>query len=365
MEILEQATFMNHGQHGEILLEEIACPICRSNRYRRHLETADPLHGIGDVFQIVRCLDCRHLYMNPCPTGDTLPLCYPAEYGPHAGRKSQEAGTESPGRTPPPDVSSDSERPWYLSPACRRIPGLRALYYRLSQTRSNYLPAADCGDARAVELGCATGGFLEQLAAAGWQAEGVELVESAAAQAQRKGLTVHVGSLEAVSFPSGTFDGAFAWMVLEHLPDPRATLNECHRILKQDGLLAFSVPNVSCWEPIVFGRNWYVWEVPRHLQYFGPRCLKRLLNESGFDRVEIVHQRNLLNVIASVGILLRRIRPGSRLAGKLLDYPNRPGMWWQLVLAPAALFLAAIRQSGRLTVTARCRKMQATSADKE
>jgi len=302
--------------------------------------------------------------MNPCPADDSLSLCYPAEYGPHAGALLRNDGTDS-GTSDPPGLSKDSERPWYLSPACRRIPGLRALYRWLSDTRSNCLPVADSSGARAVELGCATGGFLEQLAAAGWQAEGVELVESAAAQARKNGFNVHTGTLHSAALPSETFDGVFAWMVLEHLPDPRAVLEECHRILRQGGLLAFSVPNVACWEPVIFGRNWYVWEVPRHLQYFSPRCLRTILMESGFDRVEIVHQRNLLNVIASLGILLRRIRPDSRLAKKLLNYPSRPGMWWQLVLAPLALFLAAIRQSGRLTVTARCSRMLETSSESQ
>ncbi|MFP6762024.1 MAG: class I SAM-dependent methyltransferase, partial [Planctomycetaceae bacterium] len=343
----------------------IVCPICGSARHRPYLTTSDPLHGIGSVFQIVRCRDCRHIYMNPCPTTETLSLCYPVEYGPHAGRTVQDHETESADQTSTSDVSTGSTRPWYLSAVCRRIPGLRACYYWLSNTRSNYLPGADSGDARAVELGCATGGFLDQLAAAGWQAEGVELVESAAAQAQQDGLTVHVGTLHSAEYASDTFDGAFAWMVFEHLPDPRETLEECHRILKQDGLLAFSVPNVSCWEPVVFGRNWYVWEVPRHLQYFGPRCLKKLLTESGFDGIEIIHQRNLLNVVGSVAIFLRKIWPNSRLARRLLDFPSRPGMWWQLMLAPAALFLATIRQSGRLTVLARCSKQRDTSAGRE
>jgi SAM-dependent methyltransferase len=343
---------IQHDQ-PEIALEEVACPVCISSRHRRHLETTDPLHGVGGVFQIVRCEDCRHIFMNPVPTADSLAACYPAAYGPHAG---QAADTSLPSPGGSPGQSETQVSPWYLSSGFRRIPGLRSLYCWLSGTRSNYLPTPPEKDARVIEVGCATGGFLRKLSDAGWQAEGVELVETAAAVAQRQGFPVHVGTLQSAELAADTYDAVFAWMVIEHLPDPKAAFCEFHRILKHDGQLAFSVPNVSCWEPLVFRRSWYVWEVPRHLHYFGPRSLRQLLTEAGFDDIQIIHQRNVLNVIGSLGIALRRILPNSKLAKRLIDCPNRLSMWWQLLLAPAAIFLAAIRQGGRLTVIARRNK---------
>jgi len=351
---------IQHDQ-PEIVLEEVACPVCTSSRHRRHLETTDPLHGVGGMFQIARCEDCRHIFMNPVPTVGSLAACYPAAYGPHAGQtvdNSLPPPEESPDQPEPEQTeqSKTAETPWYLSSSFRRIPGIRKLYYWLSDTRSNYLPKPPEKDARAIELGCATGGFLAKLADAGWQAEGVELVDTAADVAQRQGFSVQVGTLQSAELSADSYNAAFAWMVIEHLPDPKSAFDEFHRILKHDGQLAFSVPNVSCWEPFVFGRSWYVWEVPRHLQYFGPRSLRRLLTESGFDDVQIVHQRNILNVIGSLGIALRRLRPNSKLAERLIDCPNRLSMWWQLLLAPAAIFLAMIRQGGRLTVIARCNK---------
>ncbi len=352
---------MTQGDEPEIVLEEIACPICRSRRHRRYLETTDPLHGVGGKFQIVRCRDCQHIFMNPVPTAECLAACYPTAYGPHAGR-TVETSLPLPEKLPTQPEAEQSDQlktadaPWYLSSSFRRIPGIRKLYYWLSNTRSDYLPTTTKENARAIELGCATGSFLAKLADAGWKAEGVELVESAASVAQRNGFPVHVGTLQSAKHPADTYDAAFAWMVIEHLPDPTSAFCEFHRILKHGGLLAFSVPNVSCWEPFFFGRSWYVWEVPRHLQYFGPRSLRKLLTESGFDDIKIVHQRNILNVIGSLGIALRRLRRKSKLAERLIDCPNRLSMWWQLLLAPAAIFLAMMRQGGRLTIIARCNK---------
>lgn len=358
---------MNTDASNEIKLEEVPCPLCSCTEHSLRLESRDMLHGVPGTYRVVRCRKCRHLFMNPRPTLATLPLCYPVGYGPHepAGvtRTGRETTTESKPATDSHESSAtesaqlaSSNSPWYLNNAVRGIPGLKSLYYWLSDNRSEVLPAPASDHCKAVELGCATGKYLVRLHDAGWIAEGIELVESAAAEARSMGFPTHVGTLESAELPGNSYGGAFAWHVLEHLPDPRATLTEFHRVLKNDGILAFSSPNVSCWEPVVFGRSWYVWELPRHLQFYGPGSIRRLLTETGFDEIRIVHQRTLLNVVGSVALFLKRVSPNSKLARKMLSYPDHPSMWWQLLLAPAAIFLAAIRQGGRLTVVARCNK---------
>lgn len=327
-----------------IELESKPCPLCSSTRSRPYLRNKDVLCGLPGEFQIVRCLECRHLYMDPRPTAETILNCYPSDYAPH-----ETTSASSSSSTPATPV----RRPWYLSPSARAIPGLRALYYWLTKTYADFMPPLPSGDATAVELGCATGAFLEKLRAAGWQPRGIEPVATAAAEAQRRGFPIHVGMLESAHLESESCDAAFAWMVIEHLTNPRETMVELKHALKPDGWLVFSVPNVACWEPHVFGKSWMVWELPRHLQHFTPRRLRSLLAECGYDRISIIHQRNLLNVVTSVGIVLTRWFPRSRMARRVLNWANHQTLWWQLVLAPFAIVLAWLHQSGRLTVVAR------------
>ncbi len=339
-----------------IELEDQPCPLCGSSRAASYLRSGDLLYGVPGEFQIVRCLDCRHLYMNPRPTADTILNCYPAHYGPHqvaasTGDAPAPAAATEAGTTAAPQAN----RPWYLAPAVRHIPGLRALYYWLTKSYGTYIPPEVGSGSHVVELGCATGTFLEQLRTAGCRAEGIEPVPSAAEEAQRRGFPVHVGLLETASLKDDTHDAAFAWMVLEHLPNPRETLLELNRTLRPDGWLVFSVPNAGCWEPYVFGKNWMVFELPRHLQHFTVARLKRLLTECGYDRVSVIHQHNVSNLVASVGIVLVRWFPHSRWAVRVRDWPNRPTLWAQLALAPLAKVLAWLRQGGRLTVVARRR----------
>lgn len=234
----------------------------------------------------------------------------------------------------------------------RHIPGLRAFYHWLTDKRSEILPPPPETGGSALELGCATGRFLERLRNAGWQAKGIELVPEAAARARNRGFTVHEGTLESFPFPDESFDAVFAWMVVEHLPDPAGTLRELHRILRPDGRLYFSVPNFGCWERYIFRSNWWALELPRHLQHFTPATIRQMLRDTGFDQPAIIHQQNALNIISSLGIVLRRI--GLKNWGdRCIAFTDNPTMGWQLALAPPAKVLAWIRQGGRLTIATR------------
>ena len=58
----------------------------------------------------------------------------------------------------------------------------------------------------------------------------------------RYGLTIHVGVLEAAA-PPGPYDIVSLWHVIEHVPDPPATLRFCHRLLAEHGRIILAMPN--------------------------------------------------------------------------------------------------------------------------
>jgi SAM-dependent methyltransferase len=318
--------------------------LCGATQSTPVITARDLLHGLPGEFQVVRCRGCTHCYVNPRPTPDAIGMYYPADYGPY---HADESG---------PNVSSSSVepgQPWYLSRPVRAVPGLRRCYYWLTRSYSTWIPPHPSTRARALELGCSDGRFLEELRGAGWDAVGVELSAEPAQRARQRGFTVHQGMLEPGMFPAGGFDACFAWMVVEHLHDPLATLREMRRLLADDGWLVFSVPNYGCWESRVFGRYWLALDVPRHLQHFRPATVRQLLRASGFRVERIIHQRNMLNLLGSAALWLRVVRPQSSLGPALIQFANHPRMWPQIALAPLAKLLAALRQGGRLTVIAR------------
>jgi SAM-dependent methyltransferase len=182
-------------------------------------------------------------------------------------------------------------------------------------------------------------------------------------------LEVQVGTLaEAVNahtqaFTPGSFDAVFAWMVIEHLHDPIATLRLAHGLLKPGGWLLFSVPNFGCWERRVFGRFWYALQLPTHLQHFTSASLRRLLDTSGFELVELIHQRNLNNLVGSVGLWLRTKFPRWSLGERMIRWTDNPTAAWLCLLTPLARCLAGVRQAGRLTIIARRPGSEQTATD--
>jgi SAM-dependent methyltransferase len=316
------------------------------------------LHGLPGEFQLVRCAGCGHHYLNPRPTPDCIHHYYPETYGPHHLAEPAESPPEAGAA-----IAGAGKQPWYLSPPVRRIPGLRRLYYWLSESYAQIIPGVGGSPKRALELGCADGRFLERLEREGWEAEGVEPAEEPARLAQARGLRVHIGRLEPGRMQAGHFDAVFVWMVLEHLHDPLATLREIRRVTKDSGWLVFSVPNFACWERRVFGRYWYALQLPTHLHHFNPATLRQILRRSGFDCVRVIHQRNVLNFPGSVGLWLRDRFPRSRLGPALLHFTDHPGLWGTLAMAPLAILLAWLRQGGRLTVVARAGSRPADTAE--
>ena len=221
----------------QLVLEEIACPLCGCARHVRVLTGRDNLCGVAGAFHVVRCVGCRHLYMNPRPVAGSLAACYPAQYGPHQADPEPPAGVHGAdpdgaaggvvGTVTKPDnqakTATVATRPWYLRwLPLRHIPGLKRVYAWLLDDRSQPLPSASehrlvrgldpDTPLHALELGCATGRYLQRLERAGWQVRGVELSESASLRAIAAGLDVHNGVLETLAGNDAEFDLAAAWM---------------------------------------------------------------------------------------------------------------------------------------------------------
>jgi SAM-dependent methyltransferase len=142
-----------------------------------------------------------------------------------------------------------------------------------------------------LDIGCARGLFLKTLERVGHTAFGTELSEDSARTARRLigDDRIRVGPVEDVGFDEGQFDAITAWQVFEHLHDPAATLDECHRILRPGGALLFSVPNIESWQARWSREEWFHLDVPRHLFHFGPDTLTEMLGRHGFEVESISH----------------------------------------------------------------------------
>lgn len=328
--------------NSSITWETTACPLCGDPHSTPILRTNDLLYRFPGEFTLARCDACRHVFLNPRPTRECIGQFYPSDYGPFRGSEVRSQRSERTG-----------VRSW---------PWLRRLVLWWIDSRATPIPHSPLltpHSPLALELGCSHGAFLQQLRERDWECVGIEPAAEVASRVAERGFNVRVGSLESAvladpwTFEPGSFDAIFAWMVIEHLHDPVATLRLVRELLKPGGTLSFSVPNFGCWECRAFGRFWYALQLPTHLQHFTSDSLRRLLEISGFELVERIHQRNVNNLVGSAGLWLRTKFPRWSLGERLIRWTDNPSALGLCLLAPLARVFAMLRQSGRLTIVAR------------
>jgi SAM-dependent methyltransferase len=102
-------------------------------------------------------------------------------------------------------------------------------------------------------VGCGAGVDLARFARGGANVCGVDLAESAIALARanfsQQGLAgrFEVADGESLPFADNSFDLVYAHGVVQYTPNPQQLVNECHRVLKPDGLAIFQVYNRVSW----------------------------------------------------------------------------------------------------------------------
>jgi len=153
---------------------------------------------------------------------------------------------------------------------------------------------------RLLEVGCGTGEFLEELLRMqNWEVVAVEPNEKAASYAKSKlNVKIFQSCFEDFEYESGSFDVIVMWYVLEHLPQPISGLRLAYKLLKANGWLIFSIPNVESWEARVFGKYWVGWDLPRHLYLFPRPLLHEILESIGF---QVVSERCISTSYAILG----------------------------------------------------------------
>lgn len=140
---------------------------------------------------------------------------------------------------------------------------------------------------RILDIGCGRGLFLSIMKESGWETFGLELNEETAWYARNAlGLNIKTDSLVDAHFDDRFFDVITLWHVLEHLPDPVLTIEECRRILKPGGLLVIAIPNFDSLQARISGRYWFHLDIPYHLYHFNNKNLDLFLRKFSFKIIK-------------------------------------------------------------------------------
>lgn len=237
----------------EVQYEFASCDYCGSIRERPILEGPDLLHRLPGIFRVVRCLECGWIRQNPRPIPSAIGYYYPRCYANFI------------------HAIEDEPRFW------------RRLDRRYGMLKRRWAVERLQPRGRLLDVGCATGIFLNEMKKTGWDVTGVEPDWEAADYARHRfNIPVYAGTLRQADLPNAYFDVITMWDVLEHMHTPWQDLMEANRLLKDGGLLVIRIPNLEGVEARLFGKSWIGWDLPRHLYLFPRQALITALKQIGF-----------------------------------------------------------------------------------
>jgi len=219
------------------------------------------------------------------------------------GVLSQFLGTPAP--TGPSSVRAALYR-FYFRAERAIVPSLRSSQYRYYETLRSCLSPAS----RWLDLGCGhhlyadgmAGERADVIGRSGYVA-GIDL--NSAGLRPHPGLSPRVsGDLSRLPFTPAAWDVISANMVMEHVTDPAAVLQEVHESLRPGGIFIFHTPNAYHWGTIVArcladgSEHWLIRLLegreeanvfPAHYRINTAARIRRLADANGFDVVHIAH----------------------------------------------------------------------------
>lgn len=242
----------------EIARSHIPCNLCGSEARSPFC----PENGLG----LVQCDTCGLVYVSPRPAADELYALYGETY-----------------------FHNDDSGVVGYTDYIRDEPNIRKTFAGRLTRIERFLKGAVRG--RALDVGCAAGFFLDVARQRGWTVEGLDVSGFAVHYVQERfGYPAQNGSLTALDYAHESFDLITMWDVIEHVPDPKAYIARAAQLLKPGGLIALATPNVDSLPAKLAGRRWVGYKLSEeHVYYFSVKTLRRMLDEAGFEVLEVRH----------------------------------------------------------------------------
>lgn len=160
-----------------------------------------------------------------------------------------------------------------------------------------------------LDIGCGGGFLLKIFQEKGWKVQGLDVIDSLVEYGRRvMGIPIDKLNFETAGRKKligkyGYVDLVVLTDALEHFFEPFQVLKKIRHMLKNDGVLFLTVPNIQSISFACIGREWAIISPLEHISYFSPKSLRILLENVGFQNIGIrvlqyvncanVHQKNL------------------------------------------------------------------------
>jgi len=246
------AASLFHVEHIESIP---TCPICASDEVSSAHQVKD--HMVSkEVFTIVGCSSCGMKRTSPRPRAEHIGRYYESTaYKSH----NDEAGGLF-------DAVYHVTRQWAA--------GKKARFLNSVSPLKSKIPAL-------LDVGCGIGVFLEAAKKQKWTVFGVEISENARKQAEKR---LNGPVFEKIDdLPNDQkFDGISLFHVLEHLPEPKGTLEVLFEKAQPGAPLILALPNYESWDAVHYGSHWAAWDVPIHFWHFRKDDVAKLAEQTSW-----------------------------------------------------------------------------------
>ncbi len=138
-----------------------------------------------------------------------------------------------------------------------------------------------------LDYGCASGEFVHFVSDV-YKAEGCDISADAIAIAREKYTDIHdrFWCVVKQDHIAREYDAVCLWDVIEHVADPYESLSNLKKIIKDDGYLFISTPNIGAVFARMLKSKWPFMTPPEHLSFFSYKSIRRLAGILGMEIVE-------------------------------------------------------------------------------
>ncbi|RIK17457.1 MAG: hypothetical protein DCC52_16830 [Chloroflexi bacterium] len=179
-------------------------------------------------------------------------------------------------------------------------------------------------DAHILDAGCGAGPALRYLKQRGFIPFGTDLIEYPLLQARQLIPDARLAQCDAdvaLPFAENSFDVILLSEVIEHVAAPEFTLRECWRVLKKNGAVAMTTPNLWDARRVYYpalGKVWSGDADATHQTLFNPQTLKKVFERAGFGNVRVRAGFKPLRYFSFRKFKFRVVIPGLPVIGNTL-----------------------------------------------
>lgn len=248
------------------------CPVCGGSKHNILFRDHNRRDNIDCSGTYIQCCECSLVYLWERPPWEEIVNLYSS---------MDEELTVNAGQADAEELRRQVEKP---VPKWKRL--LWKVRFRPHSWPLEYVPN---GSKRLLDLGCGSGAKLFEFAEHGYEVWGVDVGADAIRLCKELLPQGHFfkGELQETGLPDGHFDYIRIDNTLEHVPNPKEVIKECHRLLCGGGQLMIYVPHGrSLSMRLMKGNSISAW-IPFHLQLFTRKSLLRLMKDAGFVDIKI------------------------------------------------------------------------------